>query len=73
MLFFGFNMFPEDVVQQRTLVPIVCKLLRHLRALLRLRLAVSRKRQGMSCAAEGQQGQRPHRRIPVVEKKTEYK
>lgn len=50
MLLLGFNMFPEDVVQQRALVWIVCKLLRHLREL--LRLAVSGKRQGMSCAVE---------------------
>lgn len=64
VLLLGFNMFPEDVVQQRALVPVFCKLLWHLRA--SFRPAVSGKRQGMSCAAERQQGQRPHRRIPGV-------
>lgn len=67
VLLLGFDVFPEDVAQQRALTLVFLELfgLRRAGRPASLPPALPGKRQGVSCGAESQERQRPHGGIPV--------
>lgn len=67
MLFLGLDVFPEYVAQQGALARVLQELL----GLQRARPAAAAplapgERQAVSCGAESQEGERPHRRISAT-------